>query len=85
MDAFVRVFREQIIPARLALGFRIDGAWRDDDEGVFAWVVSYEGPDSWEEREAAYYASPQRAGMDPQPGVFLRGQETRLMRPLDDG
>lgn len=84
MEAFVRVFREQIVPARRALGYRIEGAWRDDDEGVFAWVVSYDGPDSWDDREAAYYASPERAGMDPPPTVFLRSQETRLMRPVED-
>ncbi len=82
MDAFVRVFSEQIVPLRVAVGFRVDGAWRDDDEGVFAWVVSYDGPDTWEAREAAYYGSPERAAMDPQPGVFLRGAQTRLMRPV---
>ena len=84
MEAFVRVFHEQIVPARRALGYEVEGAWRDDDDGVFAWVVSYDGPDSWEDREAAYYASPERAAMDPQPGVFLRGQETRLMGRVTD-
>lgn len=79
MDAFVDYWRAQIVPARLAHGYRIDGAWRDDAEERFTWVVTWDGPESWAEKEAAYLASPERTTVDPSPDVFLRSVETSLV------
>ncbi len=85
MEPFLEVWRAQVVPARRAHGYRIDGAWRDDAEDVFAWVVSYDGPERWEDKEAVYYASPERTRIDPPPTIFLADVQTRLMRPADPG
>ena len=59
-DEFVALFFEHIVPAREALGFRVDGVWGDRESGTFAWVVSHEAPGGWEAGDRAYYDSPER-------------------------
>src|SRR3712207_6252359 len=82
MAAFVDVWRTQVVPARRAHGYTVDGAWLEEDEGLFVWVVSFEGDRPWDEVEAAYYASPERTSIDPSPTVFLATVETELLRPV---
>lgn len=83
MDAFVGAWSSRIVPLRRRFGFTIDGAWLDRDTGRFAWVVGYDGPGSFEEAAAAYYASPERAAMDPDPGSFLVSMDTVMLDALE--
>lgn len=75
LQQFAREWREKILPLRQELGFAVSGAWRLEEASQFVWVLSYEGADSWEVRDAAYYASPQRRAMDPNPARLIARAE----------
>jgi hypothetical protein len=82
MDEFVALFRDFIVPAREALGFRVVGAWNDPAEGTFVWVVGHPAPDGWEACERAYYESPERAAIPKEPGSLLDSVDTRVLQPV---
>jgi hypothetical protein len=75
LQAFAREWREKILPLRRELGFQVEGAWLLEEPSQFVWVLSYEGSDSWEARDAAYYTSPQRRAMDPNPARLIARAE----------
>ena len=76
MDAFLRSF-DQVVAARQAHGFEIEGVWYSEEENVFAWVVSHGGPESFEEAVERYYDSDERKAIHPEPASFL--VETNLV------
>ena len=75
LDRWVDEWLQGIAPLRRAMGFSIDGAWTVEDGGRFVWLLSH--PGDWEAFEAAdqaYYDSPQRASLDPNPARLIEGQ-----------
>jgi NIPSNAP len=74
-DAWVAEWREQILPLRLAAGFEVLGPWRTED-GRFAWLIGHE---DFAAADAAYYASPERAAIQPDPARHLTEIETTLL------
>ena len=82
IDEFITLWRDQIVPARRAAGFRVRGAWVSREEAGFAWVVSYKGKGSFADGEQRYYESDARAAIVPPPTEFLRNVETVMMEPL---
>ena len=71
MAAWVDEWNRLIAPLRRRLGFEIVGAWTADQGDRFIWILRYEGPSSWEEADAAYYASPERGAMNPNPARLI--------------
>ena len=82
IDEFVTLWREQVVPARRAAGFRVRGAWLSRAESGFAWVISYRGKGTFEEAEERYYNSKERAAINPPPTDFLEGVETVMVESL---
>ncbi|NNF09167.1 MAG: NIPSNAP family containing protein [Acidimicrobiia bacterium] len=82
LDEFITVWREQIVPARKAAGFTVEGAWVSRHEAGFAWIVGYAGRGSFEKADTRYYNSPERAAIDPNPADFLLNIETVMVEPL---
>ncbi|HEU0318847.1 MAG TPA: hypothetical protein VFR49_16050 [Solirubrobacteraceae bacterium] len=76
LDEFTEFWRAEIVPLREAFGFAVEGAWADRETSTFAWVVGH--PD-FATGEAAYYASPQRAGLSRDPATFIEDSDLRLM------
>ena len=81
-DEFVALFFEHIVPAREALGFRVDGVWGDRESGTFAWVVSHEAADGWEAVDRAYYESPERQSVPRDPRELLLEVDLQVLAPL---
>ncbi len=79
LDAFVREWRTGVVPLRRTFGFRVEGAWTIPSKGEFIWILSYDGPEGFEARDAAYYASPERKALSPDPARHLVHIDTRLM------
>ena len=79
LDEWVTRWRELVVPLRLEFGFEIHGAWVDRERSQHTWVVAYEGPETFEERNAAYWASPQREAMGLDPAQYLVGEEMRVV------
>jgi hypothetical protein len=82
MDAFVALWRDHLVPARAAHGFRVQSAWITQDGAEFAWVVVHEGPGTFAEADARYYDSPERAAAPQSPTDFIEHMELRLMDPV---
>jgi len=82
LDAFVREWKTSVVPLRRKFGFKVEGAWTIPATSEFIWIISYGGPDGFEARDAAYYASPERKALTPDPARHLAHTDTRLMTPV---
>lgn len=82
LDRFVALWSKGVRPLREKKGFVVEGAWKIPSDDRFVWVVSYDGPESWEDANAAYYASPERKAMDPDPASFIIAQSTSFIDPV---
>src|SRR3954447_1088685 len=81
-DEFVSLVLDHIVPAREALGFRVEGVWGDREDGTFVWIVSHDAPDGWEAIERAYYESPGRNSLPRDPKDFLLEVDMKVLEPL---
>jgi hypothetical protein len=77
LDEWVEAWRALIVPLRREFGFKVHGSWVDRDRNAHIWVISYDGEQSFEEANAAYWASPQRERLGVDPAEFLVGEEIR--------
>ncbi len=82
LDAFVDVWVRRIRPLRERTGFVIEGAWTIPAEERFIWIVSHDGPAGWEAANKAYYESPERTSMDPDPASFILQQRITRIDPV---
>jgi hypothetical protein len=82
MDEFVTLWRDHIVPAREAHGFRVVGAWNDPDDATFVWVVEHEAPEGWGAAEKAYYDSPERQNLPRNPSELMDGADTKVLHPV---
>ena len=79
LDAFVAEWRAAVVPLRRRLGFTVEHAWTSREADTFAWLLGYDGPQSWQAANAAYYDSPERAALDPDPArLIVEANEFRL-------
>jgi hypothetical protein len=81
MEEFVREWREHVVPMREAFGFRVNGAWTDQETNGFVWVISHDG--DFADADAAYFASDDRRALDPDPARNIESVETRMMQPVE--
>lgn len=81
MAAWLDEWSRLICPLRRALGFEVLGAWVTEEDR-FVWILAYAGEKPWDEADAAYYASPARAALDPDPARHLTNAETSTMRSV---
>jgi hypothetical protein len=79
MGEWLEEWRSRVAPLRMKHGFKILGAWTVDGTDQFVWIISYDGPKSWQQADADYYGSPERKAMDPDPARHLVNTSNRLM------
>ena len=79
LDEWAQRWREEIVPLRLKLGFTIGGAWVDRELNQFLWLISYEGQETFAERNALYWASPEREAIGLNPDDYLVRTEERTV------
>ncbi|MEA2660556.1 MAG: hypothetical protein QOH08_128 [Chloroflexota bacterium] len=82
LERFTEVWATRVRPLRERLGFVVEGAWRIPAEDRFVWIVSHDGPQGWDAANRAYYESPERKAMDPDPASFILQQRTVLIDPI---
>lgn len=82
LDQWIAEWRTLIAPLRKKLGFEVVGAWVDRDGERFIWLIRYRGERSFEEADKAYYDSPERLAIDPDPARHIERSETRFVAPL---
>ena len=79
LDRFAAEWSAGVAPLRRRVGFAIPAAWTVPDEDRFIWLLEHAG--NWarfEEADAAYYASPERRALDPDPARLI--EEQRVVR-----
>ena len=81
MKDWLEEWSTKIRPLRERLGFQVVGAWTAEGN-EFIWILRYEGPDSWEAADAAYYRSPERKAIAPDPARLIERSETRMMTAI---
>ncbi len=80
LDAWLDEWSAHVRPLRERLGFRVLGPWIDESSRTFVWILEYGGPDEFEAADRAYYASPERRALEPDPARHLEHVEMRLLR-----
>lgn len=79
MGEWIAEWRSKIVPLREQQGFKVLGAWTVDGTDQFIWIIEYDGPKTWQQANDAYYASPERKALDPDPARHLAQTGGRLM------
>lgn len=75
LDQWVDEWRSRIAPLRRELGFTIERAWKVEGASRFVWLLSYPGDwDAFEAADRAYYDSPQRTSLEPNPARLIEDQ-----------
>jgi len=67
LQTFAQEWKSQIYPLRVKTGFRVVNARTVEASNQFVWPLAYDGPESWEARDQAYYQSDERRAMVPDP------------------
>ena len=82
MDDFVKGWTTGVYPLHLKPGFKIDHAGVVKERNEFVWIVSYDGPEDWDAKLAAYYGSPERAALDPDPAQHIARADRWFINPV---
>jgi hypothetical protein len=80
-EAFEREWREQVVPLRRKFGFEVLGAWASPEEDTFVWIIRHHGDFAAADR--AYYLSPERAALDPDPARHILEPRAFFARPVE--
>ena len=81
MDEWIREWSEQVLPLRRRQGFSVLGPWVAREEDLFVWLVGHR---DLEAANAAYYASPERRSLDPDPARHLAETNAWIVQALDE-
>jgi hypothetical protein len=81
MGEWLSEWRAKIAPLRERTGFKVLGAWTAEAENRFIWIIRYSGDKSWDEADNAYYESPDRTAMKPDPARHIAESETWFVNP----
>jgi hypothetical protein len=81
VEEFEREWREFVVPLRWKFGFEVLGAWASTEEDTFVWIIQHEGDFTAADR--AYYLSPERAGLDPDPARHILEPRAFIARSLE--
>jgi hypothetical protein len=78
---FIAAWRTGVVPLRRAAGFTIQ-AWTVERESRFIWILGYAGPGTFSDADQAYYGSPARAALDPDPGQWVLEKRHTMVTPV---
>jgi NIPSNAP protein len=82
MERWLGEWRDRVRPLREGHGFAVVGAWVVEESSEFVWVIAYDGEGTFAEADAAYYGSPERAALEPDPARHLVEVRTDFVREL---
>jgi hypothetical protein len=81
MDVFLDAWQKGVYPLRIKSGFKIEGAWVVQEKNKFIWILSYDGPEGFESKDSAYYASQGRTTLKPDPADYIADAEKYFINP----
>ena len=80
MEEWLDEWSRLVLPLRREHGFELVGAWRAEEGDTFVWILAYDG--DFAAADAAYYGSPARAALDPDPARHLENVATRMLQSV---
>ena len=82
MADLVKGWTEGAYPLHLKHGFKINKTGVIEETNQFFWILSYDGLENWDAKQAACYDSPERAALDPDPAQFIARADRWFLDPL---
>ena len=82
MKDWVEGWTRGVYPLRVKHGFTIPGAWVIEETNTFVWLLGYDGPEGFEAKNKAYYASEDRRTLQPDPAVHIEKAEEWFVTPV---
>lgn len=82
LDDFATAWRAGVYPLRLKMGYQIPFAGKIPETNQFIWLVTYDGPEPWEQKEAEYYGSAERKRLSPDPAQWIARPEQFMVKPM---
>ncbi len=82
MDSWLALFEEHIRPLHQRLGIPVERSWVNADRTEFLWVRSFNSVEEIPEKEAAYFASPERSALGDIPTSHIAKMEVRLIEAV---
>ena len=79
MDSWLKVFQEHLIPIHKKQGMPVEATWVNADRTEFIWVRSFDSADEIPEKEAQYFASPDREALGDLPQRHIAKLEVRVI------
>jgi hypothetical protein len=79
---FTKAWQEGVLPLRRKQGFTVPFAWAVPETNQFFWLLCYAGPEDWEAKDKAYYASEERSRLTPDPRQFIARVERWFVVPI---
>ena len=83
MDSWLKVFNEHIRPLHDKLGIPVVNSWVNADRTEFIWVRRFNNTDEIPEKEAAYFASPERTALADIPTSHIAKMEVRVIEGVE--
>lgn len=77
---FVKEWRELVVPLRARFGFKVLGAWESIETDSFVWIISHDA--DFLSADRAYYDSPDRAALTPDPARHILEPRTFFVSPV---
>ena len=75
MEVCIDAWLKGVYPLRIRNGFKIEGAWMVKEKSKFIWILSYDGPEGFEAKDSAYYASESRKTLNNDPAQYIADVE----------
>jgi hypothetical protein len=84
LDSWIEAWKAEVIPLRYANGFEILGAWKNEADSEFVWLVAAGDDDvAFEDVDAAYHETRAAHAFQNDPAQFTESQEIRMVTPVD--
>ena len=80
MDSWLELFDTEIRPVHQRLGMPVQAAWVNADRTEFIWVRSFDNAEEIPQKEAAYFASPERTALGDRPTSHIAKMEVKLIQ-----
>ena len=82
MSSWLTLFHEQIRPIHRKLAIPVEAAWVNAEQDEFIWVRSFDSAEVIADREAEYFASPERQALGDLPKDHIAKMEVRVIEPV---
>ena len=82
MDSWLKLFEEHIRPLHQKLGIPVERSWVNADRTEFLWVRTFNSVEEIPEKEAAYFASPERTALGDIPTSHIAKIEVRVIEAV---